>query len=164
MDLPPEKTTAESAVQQQNATAKKKKCFSLRKPSKWQTMLLFGELGGESAVLNKKLEAEISEAESHFAALQRNGEGSVDYEDQGDMSMYTKENLIRRNRLKSHPRMREGIDEFWDKLGSIKTTPHGVIHTTPITIITDLGKHTRMKFTDYWHLAVSNVGIKLALT
>jgi hypothetical protein len=92
--------------------------FALRSKlrSKWTTVAILAELGGESAVLNHRLEDEIREAEAQFAIM----EGD-EYEDQADMSMYSKENLIKRNRLKRHPAMVDGIAEFWCKLNPIKT-------------------------------------------
>ena len=97
--------------------------FAQKRRGRWATAAIVAELGGESAVLNRNLEQEISRAQQHYAAIQSGGnEGPIqDYADQGDMSMYTKENLIKRNRLKSHPGMVDGIAEFWEMLDPLKT-------------------------------------------
>ena len=88
---------------------------------KWKKALAVTELVSESAVLNHHLEDEIAEAHKQMGAMET---GTGNYEDQGDMAMYTKENLIRRNRLKRRPELVSGIKTFWHLLNPIKTL-HG---------------------------------------
>lgn len=96
------------------------KSWAKTRPSKWIIASFVAEIGGESAVLNQKMDKEIIKAQEHYGKMQSGGQQD-DYAHQGDMSMYTKENLIKRSRLKSHPGMVDGFAEFWELLNPLKT-------------------------------------------
>ena len=99
--------------------------MKLRK--RWLTALTMAELAAESAIFNKDVEKKIHKAADIFNTMSGENQKEAAYEDQGDIrshpfklqrcvicircSMYSKENMARRQKLRNNKALRAGIDE-----------------------------------------------------